>query len=316
MPVLAFTKMQGTGNDYIFVDLFSAAIDFPAQNFPSWKKLATQLSDRHFGIGGDGLVLIERSSQADAKMRMFNADGSEGEMCGNAIRCVGKYLADRALIPHLTANSFATNSPLTIETKAGIRTLYCEWENQKVTRVRVDMGKPVLTAAEIPTTLSSGDGRAIEVPLQIDSQTQINLTAVSMGNPHAVVFVEKISDAWVLGVGPKVENLTEYFPRRVNVEFIECLGHSELNLRVWERGSGETLACGTGACAALVAAAITGRSERRAIVHLRGGDLEIAWGDAETLGGDLETAYTEDDHIWMTGNAIEVFSGVVDLDCE
>ncbi|MGL4943935.1 MAG: diaminopimelate epimerase [Thermoguttaceae bacterium] len=286
MTSIHFVKMHGAGNDYIFVDCFAR----PFPNDP--QRLAPKISDRHFGIGGDGLVLIEPSKVADARMRMFNADGSEGEMCGNAIRCVAKYLADHHIV---------MSDDMRIETKSGVRSLTVirddvTWE---VRRVRVDMGEPILVPRDIPTTLGDVD-RAIDIPFRLDSETTFPVTCVSMGNPHCVVFVEKITDAWVHHVGSKVENAPE-FPNRTNVEFVEVISRQELRMRVWERGSGETLACGTGACAVLVAAVLTGRADRNATVYLTGGDLEIAWSK-------------NDNRVSMTGDAIEVFSGTIELE--
>src|SRR3990172_2340745 len=228
---MRFTKMHGAGNDYIYVDCFAQA----APGDPA--ALGRAMSDRHFGVGGDGLILICRSEVADAKMRMFNADGSEAEMCGNGIRCVAKYLFDHGL---------TKKTNLQIETGRGVLSLDLEVEGGKVRRVRVDMGKPILHAADIPTRLA-GDPPT-EAPLEIGGR-RLTFTCVSMGNPHCVTFVDEITDELVLCLGPKVEAAT-LFPRRTNVEFVRVLSPQEIELRVWERGSGETMACGTGACAA------------------------------------------------------------------
>jgi len=274
---MRFTKMHGAGNDYVYVDGFSQPLpdDLP--------ELARRVSDRHFGVGADGLILILPSEAADARMRMFNADGSEAEMCGNGIRCVGKYVYDHGLVQRPS---------LVIETGAGLRRLDLELADGRVSRVRVDMGEPILDPAEIPVDLPGQ--RVINVPLDLGDRT-LAVTCVSMGNPHCIIFVERLSDDWVLGVGPKVER-DRRFPRRTNVEFVETISPSEANVRVWERGSGETLACGTGACAVCVAGALAGRTGRRLLARLPGGELELQWSE-------------EDNHVWMTGPAVEVFSG-------
>jgi diaminopimelate epimerase len=273
---MRFTKMHGAGNDYVYVDCFAEPMpDDPQQ-------LARQISDRHFGVGGDGLVLICPSEVADARMRMFNADGSEAEMCGNAIRCVGKYIHDHGL---------AVKESLTIETAIGVLPIELDIVDGTASRARVNLGKPTLAAADIPTTFS-GD-QVVDVPLAVGGH-DLSVTCVSMGNPHCVTFVDKLSDDWVLGVGPLIEN-DPHFPQRVNAEFIEVISPSEVRMRVWERGSGETLACGTGAAAVCVAGVLTGRTQRRITVHLTGGDLELEW--------------AEDGHVYKTGPAVEVFSG-------
>ena len=279
---MKFTKMEGTGNDYVYLNCF----DQPIPDEP--ERLATRISDRHFGVGGDGLVLILPSDTADARMRMFNANGLEAEMCGNAIRCVAKYLYDHHLCRRET---------LIIETKAGPKTLqlFTNPQTGKIGKVRVDMGKPILNPVEIPVMLSEP---VIDVPLTGFGK-DFRVTCVSMGNPHCVTFDLPPTDENVLGLGPKIE-IDDRFPRRVNVEFVEVISPTELTMRVWERGSGETLACGTGACAALVAGVLTGRCERKAFIHLSGGDLEIVWS-------------AENDHVYKTGAATEVFSGVYDV---
>jgi diaminopimelate epimerase len=274
---MRFTKMQGAGNDYIYVDCFRDRM--PAD--PS--KLSIKIADRHFGVGGDGLILICPSERADARMRMFNADGSEAEMCGNGLRCVAKYVYDHGI---------ARKENLAIETGRGILKVELEVSGGKAKRVRVNMGEPILAAAGIPTTLT-GDP-PIEVPLQVGDST-LNVTCVSMGNPHCVTFVDAITDRLVHGIGPKVENHAA-FPRRTNVEFVKVNFRDDVTMRVWERGSGETLACGTGACGVCVAGVLTGRTDRRVVVHLLGGDLELLWSES-------------DNHVYMTGSAIEVFSG-------
>lgn len=274
---MRFTKMHGAGNDYVYIDCFAEAMpaDIPAT--------AIAISDRHTGVGGDGLVLICPSDQADARMRMFNADGSESEMCGNAIRCVAKYVHDRGI---------AKKPELKIETGRGILTMQlASGRDGKVDRVTVNMGAPILEADRIPTTLPGNP--PLNVPLDVAGQV-ILVNCISMGNPHCVTFVEEVNDDWVLRVGPQIERHPA-FPRRVNAEFIQIVSRHEFIMRVWERGSGETLACGTGACASAVAAILTDRTDRTVTAHLRGGDLTLEW----SAGGD----------VFMTGPAAEVFSG-------
>jgi diaminopimelate epimerase len=279
---MRFTKMQGAGNDYVYVDCFSQAQ--PAD--PAG--LAQRISDRHFGVGGDGLVLILPSREADARMRMFNVDGSEAEMCGNAVRCVAKYVHDHGL---------ATKSTLRVETGRGILSLDLEVADGRVVRARVDMGEPILAADQIPTTLPGNPSvpghPVVDAELPVGGR-KLHVTCVSMGNPHCVTYVPKLSDYWVLRIGPKVET-DPHFPRRVNAEFVEVLSRGEVRMRVWERGSGETLACGTGASAVCAAGVLSGRTDRKVLIHLRGGDLELHW--------------AEDNHVYMTGPAVEVFSG-------
>lgn len=274
---MKFTKMHGAGNDYVYVDCFQ----HPMPNDPA--QLAIQIADRHTGVGGDGLILICPSDIADARMRMYNADGSEAEMCGNGIRCVAKYVFDHGIHPH---------SSMRIETEAGVLDLELEIVDDKAHRVTVDMGEPILDAEEVPTKLVGNP--VVDVALQVDGQ-EFKVTCLSMGNPHCVVFVDEATDDLVHRLGPLIEN-HEAFPARVNVEFVESISRSELRQRTWERGSGETLACGTGAGAVCVAANLTGRSERRVLIHLLGGDLELNW--------DEETG-----HVFKTGPAVEVFSG-------
>lgn len=274
---MKFTKMHGAGNDYVYVDCFRA----PPPRDPA--KVSQAVSDRHFGVGSDGLILICPSERADARMRMFNADGSEAEMCGNGVRCVAKYVYDHGLVKKPT---------LSIETGRGVLTLDLELDNGKVRQVRVDMGEPILQADKIPTTLPGNP--PINVPLVVGDQT-LTVTCVSMGNPHCISYVDTITDALVHGVGPKVENHPA-FPRRINAEFVKINRPDDVTMRVWERGSGETLACGTGACAVAVAGVLSGRTERKIVVHLPGGDLHLHWSEA-------------DKHVYMTGPATEVFSG-------
>jgi diaminopimelate epimerase len=272
---MRFTKMHGAGNDYVYVDCFR---DKPPKDAPV---VSRTISDRHKGIGSDGLILICPSERADARMRMFNADGSEAEMCGNGIRCVAKYVYDHGI---------ACKPALTIETGRGVLTLDLQVENGKVQRVRVNMGQPILEAQRIPTTLPGGPPLNVELP-----QHGLRVTCVSMGNPHCVTFVEELTDALVLGAGPKVER-DPAFPHRVNVEFVKVNRPDDVTVRVWERGSGETLACGTGACAVCVAGVLTGRTQRQITAHLPGGDLELDWS-------------AKDNHVYLTGPAVEVFSG-------
>jgi len=274
---MRFTKMQGAGNDYIYLDCFRQA---PPRDPAA---LSRAISDRHFGVGSDGLILICPSERADARMRMFNADGSEAEMCGNGVRCVAKYVHDHDL---------ARKPTLTIETGRGVLTLDLEVRGGKVRRVRVDMGEPILQAARIPTTLP-GDP-PVNVPLAVGDRT-LTVTCVSMGNPHCVTYVDEVTDALVLGVGPQVERHAA-FPRRVNAEFVRVNRPDDVTMRVWERGSGETLACGTGACAVAVAGVLTARTARTVTAHLPGGDLELHWSE-------------KDNRVYMTGPAVEVFSG-------
>ncbi|HEV3116182.1 MAG TPA: diaminopimelate epimerase [Gemmataceae bacterium] len=274
---MRFTKMHGAGNDYIYVDCFRN----PMPHDPPG--LSRAISDRHLGVGSDGLILICPSDKADARMRMFNADGSEAEMCGNGIRCVAKFLYDHGLVRKNT---------VAIETGRGVLTLDLEIQGGAVRQVRVDMGEPILEASRIPTTLPGNP--PMDVPLAVGDR-HFPVTCVSMGNPHCITFVEAATDELVLGIGPRIETHPA-FPRRTNAEFVQIKGPDEVVIRVWERGSGETLACGTGACAVAVAGALTGRTQRRVIVHLRGGDLKLHWSEA-------------DNHVYMTGPAVEVFSG-------
>jgi diaminopimelate epimerase len=279
---MRFTKMQGAGNDYVYVDCFAQPVP---TNIP---ELARRIADRRFGVGGDGLILICPSERADAEMRMFNADGSYSEMCGNGIRCVAKYLYDHGL---------CRRESLRIESAGRVLALELRLSRGLVDLVRVDMGQPILRPADVPTTLRSPAGPdlpAVDIPLAV-ADRELRVTAVSMGNPHCVAFVEKLTDELVLGVGPKIE-VDPHFPNRVNVEFVQVISPGELRQRTWERGSGETLACGTGACAVCVAGVLTGRSSRQVVIHLPGGDLDIEWNE-------------NDNHVYMTGPAIEVFTG-------
>ena len=274
---MRFTKMQGAGNDYVYIDCFRETIPSdPAA-------LSIQVSDRHFGIGSDGLILICPSDHADARMRMFNVDGSESEMCGNGIRCVAKYVYDHGI---------AKKSRLAIETGRGILQIDLNIVGGTVATACVDMGEPILRAEQIPTLLQGNP--PILAPLEVLGQT-LHTTCVSMGNPHCVIFVEQIEDYHVHNLGPVIETHPA-FPRRINVEFVSLKSPKEVNMRVWERGSGETLACGTGACGVCVAGVLSGRTDRQLLVHLRGGDLELHWSKT-------------DNHVYMTGPAVEVFTG-------
>ncbi|HBF37451.1 MAG TPA: diaminopimelate epimerase [Firmicutes bacterium] len=274
---MKFTKMQGIGNDYIYIDAFHETVPNPTE-------LAVKVSDRHFGIGGDGLVLILPSENADAKMRMFNADGSEAEMCGNAIRCVGKYLYEHQLIP---------KKALAIETLSGMKHLRLLIHNDKVEFVEVDMGIPELNPALIPVSLVKE--RIIAEAIEVN-QHYYHFTGVSMGNPHCVIFVPELTDPMILSDGPALE-IHPFFPRKTNVEFVSVTERDQIVMRVWERGSGETLACGTGACAAVVAAILNQRTDNQVHVNLRGGVLTIEWNP-------------NNHHVYMTGPAVEVFQGV------
>jgi diaminopimelate epimerase len=273
---MKFTKMHGAGNDYVYVDAFRERLphDLP--------ELARVVSDRHRGIGGDGLILICPSEVADARMRMFNADGSEAEMCGNGVRCVAKFVYDHGI---------ARKERLTIETGRGVLSLDLRVARGAVEGVRVNMGPPVLSAALIPTTLT-GDP-PLEQELQAAGR-RFKVTCVSMGNPHCVTYVDALDDEWVHQVGPAVERHPA-FPKRVNAEFVQIVSPQEVMVRVWERGSGETLACGTGACAVAVAGVLTGKTGNRLLARLPGGALELEWDGR----GD----------VFMTGPAVEVFSG-------
>ena len=275
-----FIKYEGCGNDYIYIDCFDREPDDEEKS-----KISLKLSDRHFGVGGDGVVFICKSEAADGNMRMFNADGSEGKMCGNAIRCVGKYLYEKRNLKKDT---------ISVETQSGVKTLNLIVDNGKVTAARVDMGKPILKPELIPAKFS-GD-KAIGVKVTLDREREI--TAVSMGNPHCVIFTSGVKDMDIETPGKIIEN-HEVFPDRVNVEFAEVLSRHRVRMRVWERGSGETLACGTGACATVVAMVENGLADR-------GSDVEV-----ELRGGTLTINY--DETVYMTGAATEVFEGRVTL---
>ena len=270
--------MHGAGNDYIYFDCTKHKIPDPAA-------LSIRLSHRHFGVGGDGIILISPSEKADFEMRIFNADGSEAEMCGNGIRCVGKYVYDRGL---------KRSETLRIDTKSGIKVLNLFLKDGVVSTVRVDMGEPSFDPPRLP---ANAEREIINFPIEVGGLS-LRMTALSMGNPHAVFFVPEISDDLVFRIGPMIEN-HPMFPKRINVEFIKIISPREFQMRVWERGSGETYACGTGASAVIPAAVRSEVGERKALVHLLGGDLEIEWGN--------------DNHVYKTGPAAFVFEGTVTI---
>ena len=270
-----FTKMQGLGNDYVYIDATKENIENPSE-------LSKYISDRHFGVGSDGLILICPSDKADFRMRMFNSDGSEAEMCGNGIRCVGKFVYDKKL---------TDKTLVTIETKAGIKTLKLNVKDEKVDTVRVDMGTPILESEKIPVITEE----KIAQNLRLNAlDKSFDFTCVSMGNPHAVTIVDNVSDFDVKKYGSILE-INEVFPNKTNVEFVEIKDPENIKMRVWERGAGETLACGTGACASVVACNLNGLTKRSVNVELLGGNLNIELG--------------EDNHVYMTGPAVTVFEG-------
>lgn len=277
---IVFVKMHGTGNDFVVIGALDE-LPLPDEELGEFARF---VCDRHFGIGADGVIWVLPSKVADFKMRIFNPDGSEAEMCGNGIRCAVKWFYDR---------DYAKGSSVQVETLAGIKTVWVQERDGKAATVTVDMGEPVFDPTLIPTTLSEGN-EAIEVPLNVESVGTYVVSAVSMGNPHCVIFVEDVDNFPVETVGPKIEHHPA-FPKRTNVEFVQVLSPEEMRVRVWERGAGLTLACGTGACAALAIATRTGRAERKAKVHLPGGTLVIEW--------------RNDGRIYMTGPAVEVFRG-------
>src|ERR1039457_198946 len=278
---MKFTKMHGAGNDYVYVNCFQERVENPEQT-------AITVSNRNFSIGSDGLILIMPSDKADIRMRMFNSDGSESETCGNGIRCVAKYAYDHGIVDR---------KEITAETGAGILTLQLFTNGlDKVEKVRVNMGKPRITRTEIPM---SGEpaAKVVNEPLNI-LHTTFRITCVSMGNPHCVIFVNEVVNFQIEKYGPLIEN-HELFPRRTNVEFVEIISPTEVRQRTWERGAGETLACGTGASAVCVAGVLNGVTEKKIINHLSGGDLELEWSD--------------DGFLYMTGPAVEVFSGEIEI---
>ena len=275
-----FTKMHGLGNDYVYVNCFEEKIDNPPA-------VARFVSDRHFGIGSDGLIMINPSKVADFEMEMYNADGSRGEMCGNGIRCVAKYVYDYGM---------TDKTQISVETLGGIKYLDLTVEDGKVALVRVDMGKPELQADLIP--IVSENEQVIDEPIEVDGK-EYRMTGVSMGNPHTVIYVDDVKNLDLEKIGPKFEN-HERFPKRINTEFVRCIDRHTVEMRVWERGSGETLACGTGACAVAVSSILNDLTDTRVTVKLLGGDLQIEWD-------------REKDRVFMTGPATVVFDGVIDI---
>ena len=277
---MKFTKMHGLGNDYVYVNCFEEKIDNPPA-------VARFVSDRHFGIGSDGLIMINPSKTADFEMEMYNADGSRGEMCGNGIRCVAKYVYDYGL---------TDKTQISVETLGGIKYLDLTVEDGKVSLVKVDMGKPELEADLIP--IISEREQVIDEPIKVDGK-EYHMTGVSMGNPHAVIYVDDVKGMDLEKIGPKFEN-HERFPKRINTEFVHCIDRQTVEMRVWERGSGETLACGTGACAVAVSSILNNLTDSQVTVKLLGGDLQIEWD-------------REKDRVFMTGPATVVFDGVIDI---
>ena len=278
--MLQFTKMHGLGNDYVYMDAINQKIE-------NRSELAKFVSDRHFGIGSDGLILICPSEKADFRMQMFNQDGSEAEMCGNGIRCVGKFVYDKGL---------TNKETITVETLAGIKTLVMTAKNGKIETARVDMGEPILEPEKIPVISNENPVKNLRLE---EEGRNFTFTCVSMGNPHAVTFIEEdVNKFDICKYGAKLE-VNKAFPKKANIEFINVIDDKTLKMRVWERGAGETLACGTGACAVTVAAILNGYTERTVTVHLLGGDLKIEWSK-------------NDNHVYMTGPATTVFEGKID----
>ena len=277
---MKFTKMHGIGNDYVYVNCFEESVKNPAE-------VSKFVSDRHFGIGSDGLILISPSAIADFRMNIYNADGSQAEMCGNGIRCVAKYVYDYGL---------TDKTEISVETLAGIKYLRLQVENGKVANVEVNMGAPILEPKEIPVAVE--ESPVVNVPVEVKGKIY-HMTCVSMGNPHAIIFMNNVKDLDIAAIGPYFENHT-VFPKRTNKEFVEVLDRNTVNMRVWERGSDETLACGTGACATTVACILNDKTENEVTVHLLGGDLKIRW--------DREA-----NQVYMTGPATVVFDGEITL---
>ena len=278
---MKFTKMQGAGNDYVYVDCTKKELQNPSM-------ISKYISDRHFGIGSDGLILIKSSDKADFFMEMYNADGSQGKMCGNGIRCVGKYVFD---------NGLTNKTTIKVDTLSGIKILDLNTEDGKVTSAKVNMGSPILIAKDIPVI--SDTEKMIAQDIEVNGKIY-NMTCVSMGNPHAVVYVDSTDDLKLQEIGPYFE-MHERFPERINTEFIQVLDRQNLKMRVWERGSGETLACGTGACASLVATVLNGLCEDSATLHLLGGDLKITWDRNANI-------------VYLEGPATTVFTGEIYID--
>ena len=279
---MKFTKMHGIGNDYVYVNCYEEDIEKK-----DISKITKFISDRHFGIGSDGLILICKSAICDFKMRMFNSDGSESEMCGNGIRCVGKYVYD---------NKMTNKEVITIETLAGIKVLKMNISKAKVQTVKVDMGEPILSPKKIP--MNSDLDRFINKPIEILDKI-FNITGVSMGNPHAIAYIDDVDSFELEKYGSAME-VYSLFPEKVNSEFVQVIDRQTLKMRVWERGAGETLACGTGACAVVVSSILNNLCERKITVKLLGGDLFIEWNE-------------QDNHIYMTGSATTVFTGEIDI---
>ena len=277
---MKFTKMHGIGNDYVYVNCLKENVENPSE-------VAIKISDRHFGIGSDGLILIKPSDVADGKMEMYNADGSQGAMCGNGIRCVAKYMYDYGI---------TDKTSISVETKSGIKYLDLTLKNGKVDTVKVNMGAPILKAAEIPVI--SEKEQVISEPVTIDGK-EWKITCVSMGNPHAITYIDDVKHLEIEKIGPKFEK-HEIFPDRVNTEFVHVIDRNTVEMRVWERGSGETYACGTGACAVAVSSILNGLTEEEVTVKLLGGDLKIFWN-------------REENRVYMTGSATKVFDGEIDL---
>ena len=277
---MKFTKMHGIGNDYVYVNCFEESVKNPAE-------VSKFVSDRHFGIGSDGLILISPSAIADFRMNIYNADGSQAEMCGNGIRCVAKYVYDYGL---------TDKTEISVETLAGIKYLLLQVENGKVASFEVNMGAPILEPKEIPVAVE--ESPVVNVPVEVKGKIY-HMTCVSMGNQHAIIFMNNVKDLDIEAIGPYFENHT-VFPKRTNTEFVEVLDRNTVNMRVWERGSDETLACGTGACATTVACILNDKTENEVTVHLLGGDLKIRW--------DREA-----NQVYMTGPATVVFDGEITL---
>ncbi len=277
---MEFTKMHGCGNDYVYINGFTNKIENP-------NKLSEIVSNRNFGIGSDGLIVINPSDVADFKMSMYNADGSEGKMCGNGIRCVAKYVYD---------NKMTDKTTITVETLSGIKTLVLNVEDEKVKTVRVNMGTPILNSKDVPVV--SDKEQVIDEPIKVNDK-EYRITCVSMGNPHAVTFIDDTDSLEIEKIGPLFEN-NEIFPDRVNTEFIQVVDRNNIKMRVWERGSGETLACGTGACASVVACVLNGLTENKVTVSLLGGDLFIEYNQEENV-------------VYMTGPATISFTGNIEV---
>ena len=277
---MKFTKMHGIGNNYVYVNCFKETVEHPSE-------MAIKVSDRHFGIGSDGLILIKPSEVADGKMEMYNADGSQGAMCGNGIRCVAKYMYDYGI---------TDKTSISVETKSGIKYLDLTIKDGKVDTVKVNMGTPILKAVDIP--VRSEKEKVIDEPVMVDGK-EWKITCVSMGNPHAITYIDDVKNLEIEKIGPKFEN-HEIFPDRVNTEFVRVIDRNTVEMRVWERGSGETLACGTGACAVAVSSILNGLTEEEVTVKLLGGDLKIFWDRTENK-------------VYMTGSATTVFDGEIDL---